>query len=147
MVSRALRSVRLRGLAVTIGVLACGGDGVDPPDQGFLGLQLVLPPGRADGIVMLRVRDGNVLAVQPGAGMEATSQTLANETILIVRGSLSGTVTVARLCLSRPGSPSRYTVEVLRAAAGSAEGYAVRPDATDPLSYRTRWDNSGLKRC
>lgn len=109
---------------------SCGGDSLTTPSgKGAIDMQIALPGGRTDGIVMVRVNGDLITSANAVPGVEVKAIGLnSTDVLLVLRGPFQGTPTVARLCLPRVERRSEYQFEVVQAAAGASGGYAKRSD-------------------
>lgn len=133
-----------RATALLLGsiLLGCGGGSGDsgnlgPEGPGLLDLQLQVPAGTVDGVALVKVSGNRVTKVLAAGHQFRVVGEGTSVAHVLVRGSLSATVTLASVCVDNLGDRTDYTLQVVQVAGGSGQGYARR----DPAGYQATLEN------
>ncbi len=134
-------------LAAGVVLAACGGgESVEPPPPGGPGgvdLVLRVPAGRQDGIALVRLDGGQYSQVKSLYGQSRTVGVAGDQLHLMIRGGITGTVKVGRVCVSHVEDTSTWPSGTLvQVAGGQTAAYALR----SPGEYVLELDQSTLSK-
>jgi hypothetical protein len=105
----------------------CGDGGNGPSGTGLADIELRVPAGVTDGIVLVVITGGTVKTVQSaGPQFRAVGENTPTAQV-VARGVFAGPAAkLATICVDQIQNLSHFQTAVIQVAGGQSDGYAVR---------------------